>query len=142
MLCLGSINRGEKKTKNKNQSWLLVFPGTLENWPGTRKPGGGYVCKVGLRAYVDLELCPCPSMQMPRARWLRPPCCAAFRPQLWARAQAHAQTLTRAHGDKLPFLQGTEAAPVLKATANSESGPLMTAKAGVGGGGTGSISFA
>lgn len=50
----------QRKKKKKKKSWLLAFPETLENLPGTRKPGSGYVCKVGMHAYVDCELCPCP----------------------------------------------------------------------------------
>lgn len=67
----------------------------------------------------------------------RPPTlCPAYQataqgPKLNATAQT---LLIRAHGVQLPFLQGTEVAPVpgVRATAKSESGPLIKAKAGKG----------
>lgn len=87
---------------------------------------------------VPALACPDAQRQNQRTGPACPPCCPACQATAWQpRLHPIAQTFPiRVHGVQLPFLQGTEVAlvPGVKATANSESGPLIKTEAGVGAG--------
>lgn len=94
----------------KKKSWLLAFPETLENLPGTRKPESGYVCKVGMHAMWTVSFVPAPPCWCPEAKAMSEMGPATLLGSGQATApgsrSTHAQTFIRAHGDMLPFVQG------------------------------------